>query len=428
MDVKQINMPGPENIHRVTLPNQSVLLSFHNASTKSVHLVGLLSCGSVHEPQEKLGLANFTAAMLTRGTRSMPFAHFHNELESRGANLAFASGANHIWFKGQALAEDAEWLFRLASDCLQEPVFPEEYTERLRTQLLTSLAIRDQDTSEMASLLFDQMLFPGHPYGQPLDGYPQTVQAIQREDLVQFHQDFFSPVGMMIAVAGAITPDDATRLAMRHIGGWQKSAPAFPAAMPLPPAPDRITRQHMHLDDKSQTDLVLGTIGPARTSKDYLPVYLGNNILGQFGMMGRIGESVRTKSGLAYHASSNISAWQDSGSWEFAAGVNPDNLSKSIDLIRSEIKRYVEVPVTKEELDDSKSHLIGRLPLSLESNAGLANALLAIERFSLGLDYYQQYAARIQAINAEDILAASSRYLHPDKLVVASAGPGEEIA
>jgi zinc protease len=423
----QTNMPGSENIHRSELPNGSVLLNFHNANTKSVYLVGLLHCGSVFDPQEKLGLANFTAAMLTRGTRSQPFSKFHYKLENRGASLTFASSSNHVSFRGQALAEDAELLFELASQCLREPEFPAEYTERLRAQLLTGLAIRDQDTSEVASLLFDQMLFPNHPYGQPLDGYTHTVRSISRKELIQFHRDYFGPAGMIMAISGLITPGDASRLAMQYFADWQQPVTKKPTAKPVPPTPDRITRKHRHLDEKSQVDLVMGTIGPKRTSDDYLPIYLGNNILGQFGMMGRIGESVRSKSGLAYHASSNISAWQDSGSWEFAAGVNTGNLPKTIELIRSEIGRFIEVPVTKEELNDSKSHLVGRLPLSLESNAGLANAMLTIERFSLGLDYYQRYSERIQGITAEEILAASRRYLHPDKLVVASAGPGEEM-
>ena len=112
-----------------------------------------------------------------------------------------------------------------------------------------------------------------------------------------------------------------------------------------------------------------------------MPAYLGNNILGQFGLMGRIGESVRSKAGLAYSASSGINAWADGGSWEFSAGLNPENLDKAVRLIRDEIERYISAPVTSEELDDSQSNLIGRLPLSLETNAGIANAILTIERF-----------------------------------------------
>jgi len=143
--------------------------------------------------------------------------------------------------------------------------------------------------------------------------------------------------------------------------------------------------------------------------------------------MGRIGKVVRSKSGLAYYASSSVSAWSDVGTWNFSAGVNFENVEKTIDLIREEIKQFVKSPVTDQELDNSKSLLIGRMPISLESNAGLANAILSMQRFKLGLDYYQKYTGLIKSTTAKQILTASQRYLHPDRLVIASAGPGEEI-
>ena len=130
---------------------------------------------------------------------------------------------------------------------------------------------------------------------------------------------------------------------------------------------------------------------------------------------------------MAYHASSSISGWQETGTWEFSAGLNPENLEKVIDLIRQEIKKFVQEPVSDEELADSKSHLIGRMPLSLESNSGIANGILTIERFNLGLDYYQRYPAMIDAITPTQILDASQKYLDPDRLVIASAGLGEDM-
>ena len=108
---------------------------------------------------------------------------------------------------------------------------------------------------------------------------------------------------------------------------------------------------------------------------------MGNNILGQFGMMGRIGEVVRERAGLAYSAGTSLNAWIDAGSWEVSAGVSPANLERAIELIFSEIRRFITEPVSAEELSDSQANYIGRLPLSLESNSGVANALLNLERF-----------------------------------------------
>ena len=141
-----------------------------------------------------------------------------------------------------------------------------------------------------------------------------------------------------------------------------------------------------------QTDIYMGASGPLRKAPEYLAASLGNSVLGQFGMMGRIGDVVREQSGLAYYAYSSLSAGVGPGSWEVSAGVNTANVDKAIDLIREEIERFVAEGVSAEELADSQANFIGRLPLSLESNMGVANALINIERYDLGLDYYRRYA------------------------------------
>ncbi len=140
-------------------------------------------------------------------------------------------------------------------------------------------------------------------------------------------------------------------------------------------------------------------------------------------MMGRIGDVVREKAGLAYHASTSLSASIDGGSWEVSAGVSPMNLQRAIDLILSELQRFIQEPVTREELQDSQANFVGRLPLSLESNAGVANALLNVERFQLGLDYYQRYPSLVQSITPEMVLETARRFWHPDRLAIVSAGP-----
>ena len=117
-----------------------------------------------------------------------------------------------------------------------------------------------------------------------------------------------------------------------------------------------------------------------------------------------------------------MNAGIDVGTWEVSAGVNPANLEKAIDLILKELKRFTSSPVTKTELQDSKSSYIGRLPLSLESNAGVAGALLNMERFQLGLDYFQKYASRVKAVTAEQVLETAQKYLNLDTLAIITAG------
>jgi zinc protease len=172
-----------------------------------------------------------------------------------------------------------------------------------------------------------------------------------------------------------------------------------------------------------QTDLVMGTLAVERKSPDYLPAILGNSVLGQFGMMGRIGEVVRERSGLAYYASSSVSGGTLPGTWDVQAGVNPSNLEKAIDLIKKEISLFVKEGVTEEELNDSQEAFIGRLPLSLESNSGVAKALVSIERKNLGLDYYYSYESRIRSVTPEMVVETARKYLGPGNFAIATCGP-----
>jgi zinc protease len=105
------------------------------------------------------------------------------------------------------------------------------------------------------------------------------------------------------------------------------------------------------------------------------------------------------------------------------AGVNPQNVKKALDLIVDELRRFIQEGVTADELADSKANFIGRLPLSLESNGGVANALLNIERHNLGLDYYRRHESLVNEVGQDDILNTARKFIDPDRLAIAVAGP-----
>lgn len=419
------SLPGPDDITRVSLPNGITILTRANFNSPSVVIQGYLPAGGLLDPLDKLGLADFTALALTRGTQQHNFQQIFDALESVGAGLGVDGGTHTAGFSGRALAEDLGLLLGMLAEALRQPSFPVEQVERLRAQLLTGLAIRAQDTAEMASLAFDQLVYPGHPYSHPLEGYPQTIQAIQRADLVAFHEQHYGPAGLVIAVVGAVEAGRAIEAVNVALGDWSNPRQTLPPALPPTPVLAETVRQQVRIPGKSQADLVLGTTGPSRFAADFLAASLGNNILGQFGMFGRIGEVVREQAGLAYYATSSLGGGIGPGPWLVSAGVDPGNLEQAIALITGEIDRFTKQPVSHEELADSQANYIGRLPLSLESNAGVTSALLSLERYALGLDYYRRYPDLVKAVTPEQVLQAAQHYLHPQRLAIASAGSFE---
>jgi zinc protease len=422
MPVKN-SLPGPDDIHRVQLPNGIIVLARSNFNSPSISINGYLPAGAIFESDEKLGLADFVASSLMRGTQPRTFDAIYNELESVGASVGFDAGVHNTSFGGRSLAEDLPLVLTLLSESLRTPTFPEIEMEKLRAQLLTGLAIRAQDTSDMAALAFDRTLYAGHPYGRPGDGYVETIQSITRDDLDGFHRLHFGPRGMVISIVGAIEPKKAVEEVSRVLGSWQvegqKEAPALPPLTTI----EETVKHHHPIAGKSQSDIVVGTVGPRRKDPEYMAASLGNSVLGQFGMMGRIGDVVREKSGLAYYAYSSMSAGIGPGAWEVNAGVNPKNLHKAIGLIEKELRRFIKSGVTKDELADSQANYVGRLPLSMESNSGVSGALINIERYDLGLDYYQRYESLVREITRDAVLETARKYIDPERLVIATAGP-----
>ncbi len=416
-------LPGPETIRREELPNGVVVLIRENFSSPSVVLSGYLPVGALANTADTAGLAIMTAIAMTRGTRTRSFHQIFESIESIGAHLSLHGGTHSTAFHGKALAEDLGLLLELLADVLQNPSFPKAEFERLRAQQLTALAIREQDTGARAQMAFDTLVYCDHPYGLSAGGYVETISELDHSDLRRFHREYFGPSGLVITIVGGVKAEKVLDLVSSTLGQWKtkqrQTMPDLPKLKPL----KKSKRVEVRLEGKAQSELVIGAAGPSRYDKEYLAAAMGNSILGRFGMMGRIGEAVRVSAGLAYYAYSAISGGPGPGPWQVVAGVNPKDENRAIAIVQQEIKRFTSRRVSEEELFENKANFIGRLPMQLESNEGVAGAISHIERYSLGLDYYQRYQDLVAGITRDQVLASGKRYLNPDRLAVAIAGP-----
>ena len=415
--------PGPDTIQRHQLPNGIVVLIYENFASQTVIIDGVLRVGALNESRAQAGLADFTASLLLYGTQARDFDSIHEALESVGADLDFTSGRHATSFSASSLVEDLDLVLELLAQSLRCPTFPAAEVEEVRGQIITGLHMRADDTRQMAGLAFNELLYGDHPYGRSTSGYLDTIPAITRADLVNFHANHYGPRGMILTIVGAIKAETALAKIGAVLGDWVNEAQGEETAVSPAPRPAQTIRTHVPMPGKSQADILIGLPGPPRNTPDYLDASLMNTVLGVFGMMGRIGKSVREEQGLAYYAYSSLQGTLGPTPWLISMGVAPGDVEQAITTAIGEIARIQNEPVPADELADSQAFRTGSLPVSLETNSGLADVITDMEFYGLGLDYLLRYPSLINAITPERIQATAQKYLSTEQLAIAVAGP-----
>lgn len=369
------------------------------------------------------GVARFATEMLTRGSAGRTLDDLAEELDGLGASITAGAGRESIDIVATSLREDADRVASLMADAVLRPDFPDAQAGVVRGQILSGLRQARNDTRSEAEHRLRQLLYPeGHPYRGRVAGDEASVEALTRDDLVEFHDRAFKASGAIAAVAGAIDHEQAVDLVRRHLGAWNGTPPSIPIPRAEPMA--SLVRDTGEIPGKSQADVALGVIAIDRSSPDYYAFTVANLIFGRLGLMGRIGESVRERQGMAYYAFSGLDVGKLSGFWSARAGVNPDNIERAVESVIEELRLYLAEGPTQREYSDAIGFITGSLPMALET-AGSISALLAEIAFhDLGLDYLKRYRGIIRSLTPDTMIETMRRYVDPERLAVVVVQPG----
>jgi len=415
---------SPDTVVRRRLDGGVVALVRESRAVSAATVGGYLPAGAGRDPAGREGLALLTASMLTRGTAGHTSESLALLLDTLGASLSVHADTEGVGFSVRCLSEDMDRLLDLLAEVLTRPTFPPGEVEKQRVKLITGIRESRHDTRAMADKTFREAAYPaGHPHHRTPEGEEETVAALTPEDLAGFHRRWYQPEGAVVAVVGDV---EAARVLERldaALATWRRGAAPEPLVVPPAGPAASVQRRTVAIPGKAQADIVLGVPGFARMSPDYYPGMMADLILGRLGLMGRLGATVRDEEGLAYYVYSQAQAGFLAGPWAVRAGVNPQNIGRAIDGILREIRGLQREPVRDGELSDAQDYLIGSLAVRLETDAGIAQALLDMELFQLGLDYLLRYPSLIKAVTPEQIGAAAARYLSLDGYTVATAVP-----
>jgi len=415
------------NPKRVTLDNGVTVIAKSNHTTPAVSLLIGVRHGAYADPPDRDGTAALCARVLDRGTVMRSADAIADDLDGRGASLSVIAGRHQTALAATCLSDDFPSVLSLAADVARHPRFADEEIATRRENLITSIRQEEDNPASMAGDAFMKALYGEHPYARKVRGTVAGVEAIRRQDLVRFHQKGFDPAGITVVVVGDVEEDAAIAAVSRLFEDW----PAFAAPsgdrppITVPDSPPPAARQLVTVPmmNKSQADVVYGFVGIRRSDPDYTAMSVMNNALGQYAIGGRLGDNIRERQGMAYYVFSSLDASFGQGPFSIRAGVAAANVEKTIASIDAELAAVLDTGFTAQEIDESKSYLIGSLPRQLETNGAIASFLLTVDTFELGLDYDQRLPDMIGAITKDSADAAARRLLDPTRATVAVAGP-----
>jgi zinc protease len=408
---------------RTVLDNGAVVIVQETAATPAVSINATFLVGSLYEPDPLTGLAYLTARVLDRGTERRSADAIAGELDHRGVSLRISATRHTMMLSCTCLAEDFEDVLSIVMDVARRPTFPEEELAKRRAESITALRQDEDNPAVCAVEMLSELLYgPAHPYGRRAKGSVETLERIDRGTMAAFHARHVRPAVLSLVVVGDVDAARAIDDAAVEIDGWTGAA-AGPVVVPPPAALAVRRKRTIDMPGKAQADIAYGFTTISRLDPRYYAYWMLNNVLGQFGLGGRLADNIRERLGMAYYAFSSFDPSLGEGPLVVRAGVDPRNVDRAIEAIDTEVRQLGEGGPTALEVEETRSYLIGSIPRLLETNHSIAGFLQSCEQFGLGLDYDRRLPDLLDSVTLDEIRSAAAEVLRPECAAVAVAGP-----
>jgi zinc protease len=408
----------------VKLPNGLTVLFMENHRLPIVVAATSLRWVRRHEPAEKAGLATLMGNVLEEGTTQRTGPQIAETIENLGGSLDLSARTGSV----KVLTEDRKLGLEVLFDCLLHPTFPAEAFARKKQEQLADIAEAMEQPDIRGAELFNETIYAGHYLGRPARGKLETVEKLTREDCMAFHKQVMVPENMTVAVVGDFNTQEMVAELTRLTSGWTGKLPGPPAQPELMIAPGTTTR-FITMPNAAQLQFFMGHLGIRRNNPDYFKLMVMDYVLGTgTGFTDRLSARLRDREGLAYTVSANVaeSASEEPGLFACYIGTEARNYSRVRQIFLEEIERLRREPPTEVEVSSVKQYLLGRLAFLLTTNERIAEQLLYIHRFNLGLDYFDQYRQAVRGVTPLQVKEVAEKYLQPGKFTTVAAGAIDE--
>jgi zinc protease len=417
---KQIEF-SPE---RIVLDNGLTLLYSRNQRLPLLSLNAFVLAGSDRNPLHRPGLASLTSRLIDEGTEKYSALELAGMIENVGGSFSTFTQRELSGISLQLRSPHLEMGLELLSEMLCRPVFPADRVELEKRKVLSHLRAMKDDPHTVGSNLLNQVIFSNLPFQFPVLGTRESVRAMSRPALQDFHATAYAPENCILTVVGDFETDALIEAVHDSFSAWTN--PRF-CSSDLP-ALERQTEpvRKEHPMRKKQLNILIGHLGVSRTDPDFHALQVLDVILGSGpGFTSRIPRKLRDEQGLAYSTYSDIASSSGLYPGRFVAYIStsPANRQKALDGLLSEIESVVTQGVSEEELQTAQDFLTGNFVFEFQSNAQVARFLLGTQIYGLGADYPSRYPRIISSLTTEEIARVARLHLDTVNYTTVIVGP-----
>jgi zinc protease len=367
------------------------------------------------------GVTSFTNALLSQGAGEWSAQQIAERLENVGAEMETGSLRDMAWVSVRSLTEpkDLDTALQTMAAVIARPRFDDKDVERQRQSILAGLLQDEQSPGKVGSKLLYKKVYGGHPYALDPEGTRESVQAIEREDLIATHQRLYVARNAVVAIVGAVDRAQAEQIALTVVG----ALPAGEHAPPIPEVPALSAAVNERVPFPStQAHLYVAQPGMRRGEKDYFTLYVGNHVLGGSGLVSLLSEEVREKRGLSYSVYSYFSPMRQTGLFQLGLQTKNSQAEEALQVLMDTLRRYIKEGPTEAELKAAKQNITGGFPLRIASNSKIVEYLSVIGFYDLPLDYLDTFVGKIEAVTVEQVRRAFQQRIDPDRMVTVQVG------
>jgi zinc protease len=408
-------------VQRYTLSNGLRVLIVEQRGLPIVDVHLIVRGGAAIDDPPRAGLTSLAVDMLDEGAGMRSALEIAEAIEDLGASLSASASWDDVGFGIHVHTSRLQPALDILADIIIRPAIPQADFDRRKQQRLASILQDREEPRVLASQAFNAVVFGAdHPYGAPLHGTRSTIEKLQREDAVAYHQKYVRPGNAFMVAVGDVRALELVTMLETAFGQWP-NAPVEARRLQAPPPPPPTAIHVVDRPGSGQSELRVGTLGVRRTTPDYFPLLVLNTVLGG-SFTSRLNLNLRQDKGYTYGAGSSFGFRLAEGPFVASSAVDTAVTDDAVRQILLEIGRLREELVPAAELTRAQSYIALGLPRSFETTADVASHIAEIELYGLGDSYFDAYVPQVRAVTAEDVRRVARQYLDPAAMSIVIAG------